>query len=187
MAMGFSAVVSSAGKGTGAISRGALGVDGPAATVKASTAVAGAATDVSGAAATAAEATAALGAGLRAAIGDNGFDSGFIADAIAGVALYPDPDCGAGASMTTGLGLAGAACVTTAGLRSLACISNRRAASRVRKYPAAYTASTVAQLAATKSLEIFPVPRPVSMPLIVRGAERESARTADRSAITSVS
>jgi len=98
--MGIAAVASAAGKGTGAISRSALGEDGPAAA--------------------ATEETAALGAGLRAVTGDGGFGSGFIADAVAAVAGYPGPDCGVGAALTAGLGLAAAGCVGAAGLRSLA-------------------------------------------------------------------
>ncbi len=94
MAMGF-ATASSAGRGTGAISRGAPGD--------------------AGSAATAMEETAALGAGLRAAAGDGGFGGGFVADAVAAIALYPGPDCGAGASMTAGPRLADAGAVRTAG------------------------------------------------------------------------
>ena len=63
MAMGIGVVAASTGKGTGAISRGALGGDGPAATAR--------------------DETAASGAGLRGATRDGGFGPGFIAGAVA--------------------------------------------------------------------------------------------------------
>ena len=118
--MGVAAVASAAGKGTGAISLGALGDDDPTATVKASTVVTDAATCGWGAAAAATEETGALGAGLCAATGDGGCGAGFIAEAVAAAALYPAPDCGVEASMTAGLGLAAVGAVGAAGLRCLA-------------------------------------------------------------------
>jgi hypothetical protein len=51
-------------------------------------------------------------------------------------------------------------------------MSNCRAASRVRQYPAAYTVSTAAQLAATKLFEIRPLPLRLGMAFIVRGEQR---------------
>jgi hypothetical protein len=50
-------------------------------------------------------------------------------------------------------------------------MSNCRAASRVRQYPAVYTVSTAAQLAATKLFEIRPLPLRLGMSFIVRGAK----------------
>jgi len=124
MAMGIGPVVSSAGNGTGAISRGAFGDDAAAGTANASAVMTGAA-------------TAALGAIFRAATGAVGLGAGGIADAAVAVAVYARPDCGLGTPVAAaGRGLA-AAGSGAAGLRSLAWISNRRAASRVREYPAA--------------------------------------------------
>ena len=120
MAMGSSGFASAGGSGTGAISRGALDDDGPAATAEASTVVADAAVGDSGAAATATDATAGLGAGLCAAMGAGGFEAGFIPAAVASVALYPAADCRVDASMTATRGLGGTGCAGTAGLRSLA-------------------------------------------------------------------
>ena len=120
MAMGIGPVVSAAGNGTGAISRGALGDDGPTATAKASAVVTGAAAGACGAAAIATEESTALGSRLRAAAGDGGFGAGFIADAVAAVALYAGSDWGLDASMTAGLGPAAAGSVGTAGRRTLA-------------------------------------------------------------------
>ena len=59
-------------------------------------------------------------------------------------------------------------CVRMAVLRPFACVSNCRAASRVRQYPAAYTVSTAAQLAATRLFEIRPLPLRLRIPFIVR-------------------
>ncbi|HEX3836336.1 MAG TPA: hypothetical protein VHW25_05170 [Steroidobacteraceae bacterium] len=120
MAMGIAAGASAAGKGTGAISRGVPGDDGPIATAKASAVVTGAAAGGWGAAATATDETAALDAGLRTVIGASGFGAGFIADAVAAVALYSRADCGVRASMTAGLAPAAAGSGGVAGLRSLA-------------------------------------------------------------------
>jgi len=108
MAIGSAVVAAAAGKGTGAISRGAFGDDGSAVT------------DGCGTTATSTEETADLGTGLCAASGDGGFGAGFIADAVAAVALYPGPDCGVGPSMTAGLGMGAADSLGAAGLRSLA-------------------------------------------------------------------
>ena len=102
MAMGLAAVVSAAGKGTGAISRGALGDDGSATTAGSSTVVTDPAPGGGGATAIATGETAVLGAALRAASGDGGFGAG------------------SGASITAGLELAAAGTPGAAGLRCLA-------------------------------------------------------------------
>ena len=100
MAMGVGAVTSGAGKGTGAISRGAPGNDGSAAT--------------------ASEAAAAFGVRLRGMTGDDALDGGLTGEAATAGASYPGPVCGGGAWMTEGFGLAVVGTTRAAGLRSRA-------------------------------------------------------------------
>jgi dipeptidyl aminopeptidase/acylaminoacyl peptidase len=100
----------------------------------------------------------------------NGDDeTGAASTADATVAGASTRGCGAGADVpvTGGIGpLAAVRCARAAGLRPFACMSNCRAASRVRQYPAAYTLSTAAQLAATSLFEIRPLPLPLGMRIL---------------------
>jgi hypothetical protein len=92
-------------------------------------------------------------------------------------------DAAAEGSITAGVGLMAAIrCVRIAALRPFACVSNWRAASRVRQYPAAYTVSTAAQLAATRLLEIRPLARRLDIPCIVRGQPIMEATAGTRNA-----
>jgi len=122
MAMGVGPVVSTAGKGTGAISRGASGEDDCTADADAS-AVEAARAPGAGDVATAIGEAAWPADGLPAVTCDGRLGAARVADPFATVALYLPAGCDAGASLTAGLALTAVRCALPTALRSLAWVS----------------------------------------------------------------
>ena len=90
------------------------------------------------------------GIALFSGFGEAGAAAARGVDTGVATATFPDEVAGIGAGTGAAMGGAGAA-----GRRSSACTANRSAADFVRAYPAAYTASTAAELSARRLLATF--------------------------------